>query len=187
VKSARETPGLRIRVGVSACLLGAKVRYDGQDKRDAFLVEQLGPMVEWVTVCPEIEVGMGVPREPVRLVADRRGAGPRVVGLTSGADWTERMRRFADARVAELAREELAGFVLKSRSPSCGMAGVSVYADAGASVPLPETAAGLFAAALNDAFPDLPIEEEARLQDAHLRETFVERIFTYARLRGSRC
>src|SRR6188508_2190712 len=104
---AGETPLAPIRVGVSACLLGAKVRFDGQHKRDAFLVDELGPLVEWVSVCPEVEVGMGVPRESVRLVRDRDvargGAGPRMVGLTSGADWTARMRRFAEARVARLA------------------------------------------------------------------------------------
>ena len=105
----------RVRVGVSACLLGAKVRFDGQHKRDSFLVDELGAMVEWVSVCPEVEVGMGVPRESVRLLRDRGAAGPRMVGLASGADWTERMRRCAAARVAKLAREELSGFVLKSK------------------------------------------------------------------------
>jgi uncharacterized protein YbgA (DUF1722 family)/uncharacterized protein YbbK (DUF523 family) len=193
VKPAQESRIPRIRVGISACLLGAKVRFDGQHKRDAFLVDELGPLVEWVSVCPEVEVGMGVPRESVRLVrvrdGARDGAGPRMVGmvgmvgLTSGADWTARMRRFAAARVARLAREDLSGFVLKSKSPSCGMERVKVYADAEARTPLPDRAAGLFAEALMRAFPNLPVEEEGRLADARLRENFVERIFAYARLR----
>ena len=168
---------------MSACLLGAKVRFDGQHKRDTFLVDELGPLVEWVSVCPEVEVGMGVPRESVRLVAERGGAGPRMLGLRSGADWTARMRRFSAARVAALAREELCGFVLKSKSPSCGMERVKVYADTDARTPLPERSAGLFAAALAQAFPNLPIEEEGRLADARLRDNFIERVFAYARLR----
>ena len=182
--SIGETPLPPIRVGVSACLLGAKVRFDGQHKRDGFLVDDLGPLVEWVSVCPEVEVGMGVPRESVRLIRDAGGAGPRMVGLATGADWTDRMRRFAAARVAKLAREELSGFVLKSKSPTCGMARVKVYADAEARTPLPATSSGLFADALMRAFPNLPVEEEGRLQDARLRENFVERIFAYARLRA---
>jgi len=183
VKPARDAALPRIRLGASACLLGAKVRFDGQHKRDTFLVDELGPLVEWVSVCPEVEVGMGVPREAVRLVAGRAGAGPRMLGLQTGGDWTARMRRFSAARVAALAREELSGFVLKSKSPSCGMERVKVYADADARAPLPDRSAGLFAAALKEAFPNLPIEEDGRLEDARLRENFIERVFAYARLR----
>jgi uncharacterized protein YbgA (DUF1722 family)/uncharacterized protein YbbK (DUF523 family) len=184
VKPSRDAAPFRIRIGVSACLLGAKVRFDGQHKRDRFLVDELGPLVEWVSVCPEVEVGMGVPRESVRLVVDRAGAGPRMLGLRTGADWTARMRRFAAARVAALAREELCGFVLKSKSPSCGMERVKVYDDTDARAPRPDRSAGLFAAALAQALPNLPIEEEGRLGDVRLRESFIERIFAYARLRA---
>jgi len=183
MKSAREKALPKVRLGISACLLGQKVRFDGQHKRDSFLVDELGPLVEWVPVCPEVEVGMGVPRESVRLIADREGRGPRMVGVMSGADWTVRMRRFAAARVDALAGEELCGFVLKSKSPSCGMERVKVYAAGAARTPLPEKAAGLFAAALARAFPNMPLEEEGRLEDARLRENFIERIFAYARLR----
>ncbi len=171
----------RLRLGVSACLLGDKVRFDGQHKRDAFLADELGALVDWVPVCPEVEVGMGVPREPVRLVAHRDG--PRMLGLESGADWTVRMNRFAAARARALAREELSGFVLKARSPSCGMERVKLYPDAETRVPMNARGTGLFAAALARQFPNLPIEEEGRLQDARLRESFVERVFAYARLR----
>ena len=184
MRPARDLPLPRIRLGVSACLLGEKVRFDGQHKRDSFLTTELGPLVEWVTVCPEVEVGMGVPREPVRLVASRPGGEPRMVGLASGTDFTQRMNRFAAARVRALQDEDLSGFVLKSKSPSCGMERVKVFADAESRGPAPARGAGLFAAALAAAFPSLPIEEEGRLEDARLRENFLERIFAYARLRA---
>jgi uncharacterized protein YbgA (DUF1722 family)/uncharacterized protein YbbK (DUF523 family) len=175
----------RIRIGVSACLLGEKVRFDGQHKRDSFLVDELGPLVTWVPVCPEIEVGMGVPREPVRLVATRgQAAGPRMLGVTSGDDWTKRMNRFSAARVRAVAGEALSGFVLKAKSPSCGLTRVKIYPDPEARAPEHARGAGLFAGALRDAFPNLPIEEEGRLQDPRLRENFIERVFAYARLRA---
>jgi len=174
---------MQVRVGVSMCLLGQRVRFDGQHKRDAFLADQLGPHVEWVPVCPELEVGMGVPREPVRLL--RRGPGDvRMAGVKSGEDWTARMERFAEARAKALQSENLSGFVLKSKSPSCGMERVKVY-DAGRPERAPDaTGAGLFAAALMRRFPNLPVEEEGRLNDARLRENFIERLFAYARLRA---
>lgn len=173
----------RIRVGVSSCLLGQEVRFDGQHKRDAFLVDQLGPHVEWVPVCPELEVGMGVPREPVRLLRARGSDQVRMAGVNTGQDWTARMERFATARVRALDDDELCGFVLKSKSPSCGMTRVKLYDD-GRTQRAPEaTGVGLFAAALMRRFPNLPVEEEGRLCDARLRENFIERLFAYARLR----
>ncbi|HSS37164.1 MAG TPA: DUF523 domain-containing protein [Polyangia bacterium] len=173
----------RVRVGVSSCLLGEPVRFDGQHKRDAFLVDELGKHVEWVPVCPELEVGMGVPREPVRLIRLRAAPGVRMVGVKTGDDWTARMQRFVAARVRALDGEELSGFVLKAKSPSCGMTRVNVY-DGDKADRAPEPAgAGLFAAALMRRFPNLPVEDEGRLCDARLRETFIERLFAYARLR----
>jgi len=176
----------RVRVGVSSCLLGERVRFDGQHKRDAFVVDQLGEHVEWVAVCPELEVGMGVPREPVRLIQlrrDRPQPEVRMVGVKIGDDWTARMQRFAAARVRALDGEELSGFVLKAKSPSCGMTRVKVY-DGDKTDRAPEPAGvGLFAAALMQRFPNLPVEEEGRLCDARLRENFIERLFAYARLR----
>lgn len=184
MKPARDQPPPRIRIGISACLLGSRVRFDGQHKRDPFLADELAPLVEWVPVCPELEVGMGVPREPVRLVAGKPGAGPRMVGLSSHDDWTARMNRFSAARARELADEDLSGFVLKSKSPSCGMERVKIYPDAEARMPSPGPGVGLFAAALAAAFPNLPTEEEGRLHDARLRDNFIERVFAYARLRA---
>ncbi len=174
-------PRTRPRLGVSSCLLGRKVRYDGQHKRDAFLVDVLGPFVEWVPVCPELEVGMGVPREPIRLAGDP--AAPRLVAERSGKDHTTAMVRFAEARVRELAGLGLDGFVLKKGSPSCGMERVRVYGPKGG--PPRRDGVGMFARALRDRMPLLPVEEEGRLADPALRESFVERIFAYARWRAA--
>ena len=172
----------RIRHRCLGVPAGRKVRFDGQHKRNGFLVDELGPLVEWVPVCPEVEVGMGVPREPVRLVAHRDG--PRMVGLTSGSRLDRTHEPLADARARALAREELSGFVLKSRSPSCGMERVKLYPDAETRRPINARGTGLFAAALARRLPNLPIEEEGRLEDARLRESFIERVFAYARLQA---
>lgn len=172
-----------LRIGVSACLLGAKVRFDGQHKRDAFLNDALAPFVTWVSVCPEVEVGMGIPRPPVRLV---RGSAGRSLMLAKpdDADWTDRMEALSAKRAEALARDDLSGFVLKSKSPSCGMERVKLY-DAPDAKGAPErTGVGLFAAALMRRLPNLPVEEEGRLCDADLRENFLERVFAYARVRG---
>src|SRR5262245_34341396 len=166
----------RPRVGISACLLGQTVRYDGGHKRDQFLTHVLGRYVEWVPVCPELEVGMGVPREPVRLVGSAND--PRMIAERSHTDWTEKMQAYAKRHVEALARMRLDGFVLKKDSPSCGMERVRVYGMHG--VPTRE-GRGIFARALVDGIPLLPTEEEGRLSDLRLRENFVERIFAYHR------
>jgi uncharacterized protein YbgA (DUF1722 family)/uncharacterized protein YbbK (DUF523 family) len=166
----------KIRLGISACLLGAEVRHDGGHKRDAFLTETLGPFVEWVPVCPEVELGLGVPRDTLRLVGD--AAAPRLVVQKTGEDLTPRMRRYAQDRMEELAALGLHGYVLKRASPSCGLFRVRVYQESG----MPAAAGrGLFAAALAGRFPMLPIEEEGRLSDPALRENFIERVFAAAR------
>ena len=168
----------QVRIGISSCLLGQQVRYDGGHKRDAFLVETLGPFVEWVPVCPEVEMGMGTPREPVQL---RRVNGEiRLLGVKSSTDHTAVMRTWAARRVEALAREDLDGYVLKKDSPSCGMERVKVYEGRG---PAARTGRGLFAEALTARLPLLPVEEEGRLSDPQLRENFVERVFAYRRLR----
>ncbi|HEV8586207.1 MAG TPA: DUF523 domain-containing protein [Methylomirabilota bacterium] len=166
-------PEEKVRLGVSACLLGEAVRWDGGHKRDAIVVELLGPRVTWVPVCPEVELGLGVPRPPIQLAGDARA--PRLVVAETGADLTARMRRFAEARLDELARLGLDGYVLKARSPSCGPAGVPVHGTAGA------TGAGLFAAALAARFPDLPAEDEDGLADPAVRARFLERAVARAR------
>ena len=167
----------RIRLGISACLLGQPVRFDGGHKRDPFLVESLGAFVEWVSVCPEVESGMGAPRESMRLVRVAREI--RLVTNTAAEDKTDIVHRYARRRVDELADERLCGFVLKKDSPTCGLERVKVYDGSG--VPT-RSGRGLFADALATRFPLLPLEEEGRLNDPRLRENFVERIFAYRRL-----
>jgi uncharacterized protein YbgA (DUF1722 family)/uncharacterized protein YbbK (DUF523 family) len=138
--------------------------------------------VEWVPVCPELEVGMGVPREPIRLVGS--SAAPRLVAERSGEDHTEAMRRYAEARVAELATLDLSGYVLKEDSPSCGMVRVRVHGPRGG--PPRRDGVGAFARVLLQRLPLLPVEEEGRLQDPALRESFIERIFAYQRWKAAR-
>ena len=168
-----------IRVGISACLLGQEVRFDGGHKRDPFLINVLGPHVEWVPVCPEVEMGLGTPRETLRLV--RVQGATRMVTTRTLVDHTDGMQAWAAPRLEALAAEDLSGYVLKKDSPSCGMERVKLY-DAGGGM-AERTGRGLFAAALLDAFPLLPVEEEGRLGDARLRENFIERVFAYRRLK----
>jgi len=171
-----------IKIGVSSCLLGATVRFDGGHKRSDFLVDTLGSFVEFVPVCPEVEVGLGVPRETLRLVRDSNTAhATRLVTNKTGIDHTDKMNSYAEHRVIALGGEELSGYVLKKDSPSCGMERVRVY---GASGMPTRDGSGLFAAALIRRYPSLPIEEEGRLSDPHLRENFIERVFAYRRLRS---
>ena len=167
-----------IRVGVSACLLGREVRWDGGHKRDEFLARVLGRHVEWVPVCPEVELGLGVPREPIQLEGDPEG--PRLIAPGTGRDLTETMAGFAERRLTELARLDLSGYVLKKNSPSCGKAGVPVHGRKGLRS---RRGTGVFAAALMARFPLLPVEEEDRLHDPARRANFVERVFGYARWR----
>jgi uncharacterized protein YbgA (DUF1722 family)/uncharacterized protein YbbK (DUF523 family) len=171
-----------IRIGVSSCLLGEQVRFDGGHKRSDFLTETLGRFVEFVPVCPELEIGLGVPRESIRLVRDGDHADAiRLVGNKTGLDHTDKMNAYAERHTAALGREELSGYVLKKDSPSCGMERVRVYGPSGMAT---RDGTGLFASALVHRYPSLPIEEEGRLNDPHLRENFVERVFAYRRLRS---
>lgn len=168
-----------IRIGVSACLLGQQVRFDGGHKESRLLTHTLSKFVEFVPVCPEMELGLGAPRESLRLV--RAGRDVRLVAPRSGTDHTDAMRAWARRRLAELAELDLCGYVLKKDSPSCGMQRVRVYDENG----MPQKdGSGLYAAALREAFPHLPVEEEGRLEDAKLRENFFERVFAYARLKA---
>jgi uncharacterized protein YbgA (DUF1722 family)/uncharacterized protein YbbK (DUF523 family) len=167
-----------IRIGVSACLLGHEVRFDGGHKRDRFLTDTFGRFVEWVPVCPEEEAGFGTPREAMRLVeSDGR---LRLLTVKTAIDLTERMERYAQQRVERLARETLCGYVLKKDSPSCGNERVKVYN--AHRVPT-RSGQGLFAAALHAKLLFLPVEEEGRLSDPRIRDNFVERVFAYRRLR----
>jgi uncharacterized protein YbbK (DUF523 family) len=166
------------RVGISACLLGQEVRFDGGHKRDSFLADALSQYVEWIPVCPEVEVGMGTPREPLRLVRD--GIRTRMVTTQTGIDYTDRMNGWARKRVAQLACEDLDGYVLKKNSPSCGMLDVNVFDDRDRAS---HDGQGLFAAVLTSQMPLLPVDEEGRLSDPGLRENFIARLFAYRRLK----
>jgi len=165
-----------LRLGISRCLLGDEVRFDGGHKRDNFLTDVFGRYVEWVPVCPEVEAGLGTPREAMRLVGDP--AHPRLLTITSGRDYTRALEKMTTGRLAELGELDLSGYVFKRGSPSCGVERVRVYTEQG----MPShSGAGLFARAFVEQFPLIPVEEEGRLCDAPLRENFIERVFCYRR------
>ncbi|MBE0597862.1 MAG: DUF523 and DUF1722 domain-containing protein [Desulfuromonadales bacterium] len=171
----------KLRLGISSCLLGEKVRYDGGHKHDPWLTGTLGRYVELVPVCPEVELGLGIPREALRQVGEP--AAPRLVTVRSGRDLTEPMQEWARQRVEALEREGLCGFIFKSKSPSSGMERVKVYDSKG----MPhQVGVGLFARAFMAHFPLLPVEEEGRLHDPKLRENFIEAIFVLQRWRRLR-
>jgi uncharacterized protein YbgA (DUF1722 family)/uncharacterized protein YbbK (DUF523 family) len=167
-----------VAIGISSCLLGERVRYDGGHKRNDFLTDTFGRFVQWVEVCPEVEVGLPTPRDSLRLEGSTES--PRMVAPKSGKDITAEMRRFSRARVAQLAAGDLCGYVFKKGSPSCGLYRVRVYNQSG--MPTPD-GRGLFAQAVTSEWPSLPVEEEGRLSDPALRENFVERVFAFRRLK----
>jgi len=176
---AGAAPDEPLTLGVSSCLLGQEVRFDGGHKRDRFVTDLLGRFAEWVPVCPELEAGMSVPRPAMRLV--REGSEVRMVEIKSGRDHTKNMQRFTAKRVRGLRDLDLSGYVLKKDSPSCGMTRVKIYGEKG--MPKRE-GRGLYAGVLLDTFPNLPVEDEGRLNDPRLRENFIERVFAYRRLQG---
>ena len=171
-----DEPERTIRLGVSKCLLGEKIRYDGGHKLDLFLVNTLGRYAEWVPVCPEVEIGLPIPRESLRLVGDPEA--PRLVAEKSGHDYTDTMQAWARTRLEQLATLNLHGFVFKKNSPSSGLFRVRVYDQHG--VPA-RVGTGIFPREVIKHFPLLPLEEEGRLHNMQLRENFIERIFVYCR------
>lgn len=162
----------KIRLGVSSCLLGQPVRYDGQHQRNRFICDELSHYADFVPVCPEVECGLSVPREAMRLVGDP--ASPRLVTVRSGQDMTEQMRRYVAGRLEELAAENLDGFIFKKDSPSSGLSRVKVYNAKGVPV---KNGRGMFGGAFADRFPELPVIEDGMLNDRFLRERFLNRIF----------
>lgn len=166
-----------LKLGISSCLLGNNVRYDGQHKYDSWLVETLGQHVTYVPVCPEVECGLPVPREAMRLVGEVEA--PRLLTSKTGIDHTQQMLDFCQRRIPELADQELCGFVFKRSSPSSGMERVKVYPEKGGAAI--KKGVGIFARELMRALPLLPCEEEGRLHDPDLRENFIERIFVMHR------
>ena len=166
----------RLKLGVSSCLIGEKVRHNGGHTRNEFVLNTLGQWVDWVPVCPEVEIGLGVPRESLRLVGKLDS--PRMVGTRSGDDHTDTLNDWAEVRIQHLKNQKLDGYVFKKGSPSCGLFRVKVYDHN--TVPIAK-GRGLFAEKLTRAMPLLPVEEEGRLNDPKLRENFIERIFAYNR------
>jgi len=171
------SPGLRI--GISQCLLGDHVRYDGGHKRDTLLADTLSRQVEWVPVCPEVEAGLGVPREPMRLKGSPHS--PHLVAITSGVDHTVVMHQFSARRLRELERLDLSGYVFKARSPSCGIRRVPLMNAQGVETP---EGVGLFARALMAHFQTMPVEDEDRLHDPQILKDFLKRVSDYRKSRN---
>lgn len=167
-------------VVVSRCLEFAACRYDGKKVADS-VVRRMTPFVRFVPVCPEVEIGLGTPRDPIRVV-ERKGA-RRLVQPSTGAELGGKMRRFAAERLGALSGAD--GFLLKSRSPSCGPAGVKIYADARAASPA-SRGAGFFAEAVLERFPHLAVEDEARLADPKVRRRFFAKLFCLAAFRKAK-
>lgn len=167
-----------IKIGISSCLLGKQVRYDGGHSHDRFLTQTLGLFADYVPVCPEVECGMPTPREAVRLVGDSEN--PRLVTQKTGIDKTDQMKTWIEPRLEALETENLCGFIFRSKSPSSGLYRIRVYGDDGA---VRKNGRGLFARAFTERFPRIPVEEAGRLHDPKLREHFIENMFALKRWR----
>jgi uncharacterized protein YbgA (DUF1722 family)/uncharacterized protein YbbK (DUF523 family) len=166
----------KIRIGISACLLGEKVRYDGGHKLDRYITDTLGLYFEWVPVCPEVEYGLPVPRESMHLVGDP--ASPRIVTVRTGVDHTEGMKKWAADKLRKLDKEDLCGFIFKSKSPSSGIGGIKVYTLSG----MPSNkGTGIFGGAFMRYFPLVPVIDDGRMHNPNLRESFIEQVFVYKR------
>jgi uncharacterized protein YbbK (DUF523 family) len=177
-------PPARPRIAVSACLLGRPTRYDGNHRLDRRIVEELGALFEWVPLCPEVELGLGVPREPMQLEGDPEA--PRLMTITSRRDLTASILTYVERRVLELSKLDLCGFLLKRGSPSCGPAGVQVHAggeDGGMGTGPDPTAAGFFAGCVRERFPNLPCMDEEMIADQQAARLFLDRAFTCYRSR----
>lgn len=170
---------MELKIGVSTCLLGKNVRFDGGHQLDRWITEVLGRFAAFAPVCPEVEAGLSIPRESMRLVGDP--ARPGLIGNKTGRDYTRVLEDFCARRLPELEHESLCGFIFKSKSPSSGMERVKVYNDKGMPA---QTGVGIFAREFMRRFPLLPCEEDGRLKDPILRENFIERVFTMRRWRA---
>ena len=166
----------KIKIGISTCLLGEKVRYDGGHKLDRYITDTLGNYFEWLPVCPEVEYGLPVPRESMHLIGDP--ASPRLVTVRTGVDHTEGMKKWAEDKLRQLEKEDLCGFIFKSRSPSSGIGGIKVYTLSG----MPSNkGTGIFGGAFMRYFPLIPVIDDGRLHNPNLRENFIEQVLVYKR------
>jgi uncharacterized protein YbgA (DUF1722 family)/uncharacterized protein YbbK (DUF523 family) len=164
----------KITLGISTCLLGENVRYDGGHQLDRYLTGTVGNYVKWFPVCPEVECGLPVPREAMRLIGEPDS--PRLMTRKTGIDHTEKMKSWIQKKVKNLAEQDLCGFIFKSKSPSSGYSGVKVYSSSGTSS---KKGMGIFAASFIDHFPLIPVEDDGRLHDPQIRENFIERVFVF--------
>ena len=176
ITSAKPPDIPKPRIGISQCLLGEEVRYDGGHKRDVFITEVLAPFVEWISVCPEVEAGLGIPREAMRLVGNPDA--PKLLTSHSKIDLTATLTTFSQKRALELRANDLDGYIFKKNSPSCGIHRIKIFTENGHPS---HQGVGIFSGTIQESMPLLPLEEEGRLHDTLLRENFVERIFCYRR------
>jgi len=168
----------KIKIGMSSCLLGEEVRWDGDHKYDQYVRDVLGSYFDYVSICPEVDVGMGVPRETVALYGTLEN--PKMITKRSKTDWTKKMNHYTKDRIHELTKENLCGYVFKSKSPSCGIGKVPIYSEFGSS--RMRHGSGMFASSFVKVFPLVPVEDEGRLHDPVIRENFIVRIFCFHRL-----
>ena len=168
----------KIKIGVSSCLLGEKVRWNGDHKQDRYVRDVLGNYFEYVPTCPEVDVGMGIPRETVALYGTLDK--PRIIGKKTETDWTDKMNKYTKGRINELIDQDLCGYIFKAKSPSCGIGRVNIYSEFGSSKV--RHGAGVFARAFIKSLPLVPIEDEGRLHDARIKENFIIRVFCFNRI-----
>lgn len=168
----------KIKIGISSCLLGNNVRYDGGHKLDQIVIDALGPFVEWVPVCPEVESGLPVPREAMQLIGDPKAH--RLIMVATGIDHTDMLHTWSRKKIRLLEQERLCGYVFKSRSPSCGIDDAEISSLSGEKI---VTGPGIFAQVFKESCPSIPLEDEGGLQDSVVRENFLKRAFHYAEKR----
>ena len=168
----------KIKIGVSSCLLGEKVRWNGDHKQDRYVRDALGKYFEYIPTCPEVEVGMGTPRETVALYGTLEK--PRMIGKKTQTDWTKKINKYTKDRVSELAKHDLCGYIFKSKSPSCGTGRVNIYSEFGGTKA--RHGLGIFASAFIKTLPLVPVEDEGRLHDSRIKENFIIRVFCFYRL-----
>ena len=168
----------KIKIGMSSCLLGEEVRWDADHNHDQYVRDVLGSYFDYVSICPEVDVGMGVPRETVALYGTLEN--PKMITKRSKTDWTKKMNHYTKDRIHELTKENLCGYVFKGKSPSCGIGKVPIYSEFGSS--RMRHGSGMFASSFVKVFPLVPVEDERRLHDPVIRENFIVRIFCFHRL-----
>jgi uncharacterized protein YbbK (DUF523 family) len=167
----------KLKIGISSCLLGNKVRYDGNHKLDRIITETLGRFFQFIPFCPEVGSGLSIPREAMNLVGDP--SSPRLLTTRTQIDLTERLISYTEATLNSIVSEDLCGFIFKSKSPSCGLFDTNVIAAPNGSPT--KKSIGLFAAAFTKKFPLVPVTDEKQLQDLPLREKFIEQVFAFSK------